>query len=151
MQFGTLVNRPTIAAGSARRAATAPATSRKATVALWTVQGLLAATFLIAGASKLVMPADQLTQDSDFAASFLRFIGVVEVLGAVGVILPALLRVRPMLTPLAAAGLVIVMAGAVVSTVVTMGMGPALFPLVVGAAAAFVIYGRTHLAPVTGR
>ena len=78
---------------------------------LWIVQGLLAALFLFAGVMKLVLPLDQLPGPVELPGWFLRFIGVVEVLGALGLILPALLRIRPGLTPLAAAGLVIIMIG----------------------------------------
>ena len=76
---------------------------------------------------------------------FVRFIGVVEVLGALGLILPGLLRIRPGLTPLAAAGLVIIMIGATVLTLVADGVAPALIPLVVGLLSAFVAYGRWRL------
>jgi len=72
---------------------------------------------------------------------------VAEVLGAIGLILPRLLRIRPGLTPLAAAGLVVIMLGA---TVVTLSIGPvapALFPLIVGILCAFVAYGRWRPAP----
>ncbi len=80
-----------------------------------------------------------------------RFIGGCEVLGALGLILPGLLRIRPGLTPLAAAGLVIIMIGATVLTFAGDGVMPALFPLVVGILAAFVAYGRWRLAPHRGR
>src|SRR5262245_53244479 len=81
---------------------------------------------------------------------FLRFIGVVEVLGALGLVLPGLTRIRPGLTPLAATGLVIIMVGATVLTLAG-GMGVvALIPLVVGVLLAFVAYGRWHLAPQRG-
>jgi hypothetical protein len=79
---------------------------------------------------------------------FIRFIGVVEVLGALGLILPGLLRIRPGLTPLAAAGLVVVMAGATALTLAGDGVAPSLFPLAMGLLAAFVAYGRRRwLAP----
>ena len=81
---------------------------------------------------------------------FLRFTGVIEVLGAIGVILPWLLRIRPGLTPLAAAGLVIVMIGATVYTLAAGDVAPALISLVVGALAAFVAYGRWRLTPQRG-
>jgi hypothetical protein len=76
---------------------------------------------------------------------FLRFIGVVEVLGAIGLILPGLLRIRPGLTPLAAGGLVIVMVGATVITAVGGDFVAALVPLTVGLSAALVAYGRWRL------
>ena len=84
-------------------------------VALWIVQALLAALFLFAGGMKLVMPIEELMKQMPLPLPgwFLRFTGVVEVLGALGLILPGLLGIRPGLTPLAAAGLVIVMIGAV--------------------------------------
>src|SRR2546426_5249586 len=77
-------------------------------VALWIVQGLLAALFLFAGGAKLVLPLDQMTGPVALPGWFLRFLGVAEVLGALGLILPGLLRIRPGLTPLAAAGLGII-------------------------------------------
>ena len=81
---------------------------------------------------------------------FTRFLGVVEVLGALGLILPGLLRIRPGLTPLAAAGLVILMIGATVLTA-KVSVAGAVMPLVVGLLAAFVAYGRWRLAPLRGR
>src|SRR6266481_6035457 len=83
-------------------------------VALWIVQGLLAALFLFAGGAKLVLPLDQMTGPVALPGWFLRLIGVAEMLGALGLVLPGLLRVRPGLTSLAAAGLVIIMIGATV-------------------------------------
>jgi len=73
---------------------------------------------------------------------FLRFIGVTEILGAIGLILPRLLRIRPGLTPLAAAGLVIIMIGATVVTLMGGQIGPAFIPFIVGLLAVFVAYGR---------
>ena len=118
--------------------------------ALWIIQGLLAALFLFAGGTKLVLPLDVLMSmgspnQIQLPGWFVRFIGVVEVLGALGLILPGLLRIRPGLTPLAAAGLVIIMIGATVLTLVADGVAPALIPLVVGLLAAFVAYGRWRL------
>jgi hypothetical protein len=76
---------------------------------------------------------------------------VVEVLGALGLILPGLLRIRPILTPLAAAGLVIIMIGATALTLAADGIATAITPLVVGLLAAFVAYGRWRLAPHPAR
>jgi hypothetical protein len=113
--------------------------------ALWIVQGLLAPLFLLAGGVKLVMPLDEMVAQSGLPGPFIIFLGVVEVLGALGLILPMLLKIRPGLTPLAAAGLTIIMVGATVLT--AMGVGGsdpdlALFPLVVGLLTAFVSWGR---------
>lgn len=113
------------------------------TYALWTVQILLAILFLFAGGMKLALPVEALTQQMPLPGPFLRFIGVAEVLGAFGLILPGLLRIRQGLTPLAAAGLAIIMIGATVVTAASMGVAPALGPTVVGLLAAFVVYGRS--------
>jgi len=72
---------------------------------LWIVQALLAALFLFAGSMKFIMPIEEMTkQMPSMPGWFLRFIGVVEILGGLGLILPGLLRIKPGLTPLAAAG-----------------------------------------------
>lgn len=112
--------------------------------ALWIVQGLLALIFLFAGGIKLVLPIEVMTEQMPVPLPgwFLRFIAVAEVLGAIGLILPRLLRIRPSLTPLAAAGLVIIMIGATVITLAGIGVAPAMIPLVVGLLAAFVAYSR---------
>jgi len=116
-------------------------------IALWIAQGLLAAIFLFAGGMKLILPIEEMTKQLPLPGLFLRFIAVCEVLGAIGLILPWLLGLRPGLTPLAAAGLVIIMIGATVLTLATAGITMALIPLVVGILAAFVAYGRWRLAP----
>jgi uncharacterized membrane protein YphA (DoxX/SURF4 family) len=115
-------------------------------VALWVVQVLLAALFLFAGVMKLVVPLEQLKGPVDFPGWFLRVIGAAETLGGLGLVLPGLLRIRPGLTPLAAAGLVIIMLGAVGVGLVAGDIVTALIPLVVGLLAAFVAYGRWRLA-----
>jgi uncharacterized membrane protein YphA (DoxX/SURF4 family) len=116
--------------------------------ALWIAQGLLAAIFLFAGGMKLVMPIEEMTTQVPLPGLFLRFVAVCEVLGAIGVILPWLTRIWPGLTPLAAAGLVIIMIGATVVMLMTVGAAMALIPLVVGILAAFVAYGRWRLLPL---
>jgi hypothetical protein len=120
------------------------------TYALWIIQGLLALLFLFAGGMKLVQPIEVLTAQAPLPGLFLRFIGVAEVLGALGLILPGLLRIRPGLTPLAAAGLVIIMVGATIFTLQIGGGALALIPAVVGLLAACVAYGRWRLAPHRG-
>jgi uncharacterized membrane protein YphA (DoxX/SURF4 family) len=113
-------------------------------IALWIVQALLAALFLFAGGTKLIMPIEEMTKQMPIPMPgwFLRFIGVAEVLGGLGLILPWLLRIQQRLTPLAAAGLVIIMIGATVLTLMTGEIAMALFPLVVGILCAFIAYGR---------
>lgn len=115
--------------------------------ALWVVQVLLALLFLFAGGAKLVLPAEALKGPVPVPVVFLRFIGVCEVLGAIGLILPGLLRIWPVLTPLAAAGLMIIMIDATVVNVVGGGGAIALITLVLGLLAAFVAYGRRQFTP----
>ena len=118
----------------------------KATVGLWIVQALLALVFLFAGGMKLVLPLELLKGPIPMPGLFLRFIGVAEVLGALGLILPGLLRIQTGLTPLAAAGLVIIMTGATALTVAGGAIAPALVPLVLGLLSALVSSGRRHWA-----
>jgi hypothetical protein len=116
-------------------------------VALWIVQGLLAALFLFAGGVKLVAPIEEMLKQMPLTLPgwFLRFTGVIEVLGAIGLIVPWLTGIRPGLTPLAAAGLVLVMVGAVIFTILAGDIATALMPLVVGLLCGFVAYGRWRL------
>ena len=113
-------------------------------ISLWTVQVVLALLFLFAGSMKLILPIEMMTAQMTVRLSglFLRFIGVAEVAGAIGLILPGLLRIRPILTQLAACGLVIIMIGATVVTLLGGDVVAALFPLVVGLLCATVAYGR---------
>ena len=118
------------------------------TRALWMIQGLLALLFLFAGGAKLVLPVAEMTKQMPMlSGSFLRFVGVCEVLGGFGLILPGLLRIQQWLTPLAAACLVVIMIGATVVTLMTGGGATALFPFVTGLLLVFVAYGRWRMAP----
>jgi uncharacterized membrane protein YphA (DoxX/SURF4 family) len=124
-------------------------------ILLWIIQVLLALLFLFAGGTKLVLPIDVLTSmgppnQVHLPDLFVRFIGVVEVLGGLGLILPGLFRVKTWLTPLAAAGLVIIMIGAAAVSF-KLGVGAMLPPIVVGLLLAFVAYGRWRVAPLRGR
>ena len=118
----------------------APQRRNLAPYALWTAQALLAAMFVFAGSMKFVMSAEDM--GGMFPLAFLRFIGVCEVLGGLGLILPGILNIRRGLTPLAASGLAIIMVGAVVSTIIDMGVVPALFPFAIGLVAALVVRAR---------
>ena len=118
---------------------------------LWTVQVLLALLFLFAGGVKLVMSNADLTAQIALPAVFPRFIGVMEILGGLGLVLPGMLRIRTGLTPLAAAGLCIIMTGAVVVTIQMMGSAPAALPFVTGVLALLAAYGRWRLAPLGAR
>jgi hypothetical protein len=118
--------------------------------ALLFVQAMLSHIFLFDVDMKFIMPPEVLTAASPLPLLFVRFIGICEVLGALGLILPGLLRIQPVLTPLAAAGLVIIMAGATTITLAIGGGITALIPLVIGLLAAFVVYGRMRLVPLAG-
>ena len=120
--------------------------SRRANITLWVVQILLAALFLFAGGMKLVMPIEVMTKDVHLPALFLRFIGVAEVAGAIGLVLPGVLRIHAELTSFAAAGLVVIMIGATSVTLTTPAAGGAILPVVVGLLAAFVAIGRLRVA-----
>jgi uncharacterized membrane protein YphA (DoxX/SURF4 family) len=109
---------------------------------LWTVQTLLAALFLFAGIMKLVVPIEMLAGPVAFPGLFLRFIGVAEVAGGLGLVLPWLLKIRPVLTPVAAAALVVIMVGATGVTLVGGAVLPALIPMSIGVLLGVVAWGR---------
>ena len=117
---------------------------------LWIIQILLAVLFLFSGAAKFIVPADQMTKGMPdwISISFLHFIGVCEVLGGIGLVLPGLLHIKPGLTPLAAGCLTIIVIGATVITVMGGMFATALLPLVTTLLSAFVAYGRWRLAPL---
>jgi CHASE2 domain-containing sensor protein len=94
------------------------------------------------------MPIAEMTKQFPLPGLFLRFLGVVEFAGALGLILPSLLRIRPYLTPLAAGGLVIVMSGATAISMAGGHVAPAIPPFVVGCLAGLVLYVRTRVVPI---
>jgi len=120
---------------------------------LWILQVLLALLFIFAGVVKLVMPMEQMVSQMPFPVpgQLLRFVAVTEIVGAAGLILPGLFGIRTELTPLAAAGLVIIMIGATAITIAGGMVLAALFPLVVGLLCAYVAYIRWAVAPIPGR
>ena len=123
------------------------ATGKGLSVVLWILQILLAALFLFSGVMKFVMPLAEMTKQSHLPGPFLYFIGIAEIVGGIGLVVPAITRMQPLLTPLAAVGLVIIMIGA---TILSLPMGLfAAFPLVIGLLTAFVGYGRFRLRPIT--
>jgi hypothetical protein len=119
------------------------------TYALWIVQWLLALFFALgSGAPKLVLASESLPMPIPLPGWFVLFIGVAEILGGLGLILPGLLHIRPGLTPLAAVGLMLVTIGATVYQLAAGQVGNALFAVVVGLLCAFIAYGRWRLAPL---
>jgi uncharacterized membrane protein len=117
-------------------------------IALWIIAGLLAAVFLIAGANKLLIPQEKLAKAPgggwvlDFSAGFVKALGAVEILGAVGLILPTLLDIAPVLVPLAALGLALIMTGAVITRIRRHEFKFMVADLAYLALAGFVAWGR---------
>ena len=110
---------------------------------LWVLQAALAIVFLLAGGSKLLMPLDVLSAQIALPGLLLRCIGAAEVLGALGLVLPGLLRIRPHLTPLAAAELAQLMLGATLFTWAdSADIGTTLLPLTLGVLATVIAVGR---------
>ena len=114
---------------------------------LWVVQVILSVLFLFAGGTKLILSTEQMEKMSPpnaihLPGLLLKLIGVLEVLGAFGLILPGLTKIKRNLTPLAAVGLLIIMIGAVVITVMGLGVRDTIVPLITGLLCAFVAYGR---------
>ena len=123
-------------------------------VAVWIVQSLLAAAFGMAGAMKLATPYEALAEQMSWAAHVpaagVKLIGLVEVLGALGLVLPSALRIKPWLTPLAAAGLVSTMIAAA-GLHISIGEAAMIAPnLVLGTLAALVAWGTTPARPHRG-
>lgn len=122
-------------------------------IAVWIIQVLLAFAFLMAGAMKLLRPKEKLQEQMAYVADLsqraVRSIGLLEVLGAIGLILPQLTGVLPWLTPLAAVGLIAIMIGAALTHArrdgenQMIGMNAMLLLL-----AMFVAIGRYWLVPV---
>ena len=114
--------------------------------ALWIVQTVLALVFVMTGGLKLVLPSDKIAermgQENGLPPSAMRIIGLLEVMGAIGVVLPAWTGILPWLTPLAAAGLMLTMFGAVFENVRNKHFPMIAVNFVVGLLAIFVIYGR---------
>ena len=122
-------------------------------IVLWIIQILIALQFLFAGSTKFVMSVQQMNEQAPVVLPglFLHFIGVCEILGGIGLILPSLLRIKPGLTPLAAAGLAIITAGATVITLMGPMKGMALVPFVTCMLCIFVAYGRWRIAPIRAK
>ena len=116
-------------------------------VVLWVLQGLVGVLFLFAGGTKLVMSTEAMQKMSPpnsimLPGWFIKFIGVMEILGGLGLILPGLTKIRHSFTPQAAIGLLIIMIGAVVISIMGPGISAAIVPFVVGILCAVIAYGR---------
>ena len=120
---------------------------RKLNVLLWVLQALLAMLFMFSGVMKFIIPVAEMTKQIPFPGWFLHFIGGAEILGAIGLVLPGILRIRTGLTPLAAAALVVIMIGATALNLKAGQRPAALITVVVGLILVFVAYDRRRMAP----
>jgi hypothetical protein len=118
---------------------------------LWTVQVLLAALYLFSGGFKAFAPMSLMQMPVALPEWFVRFLGYAELAGALGLILPTLLRIQPRLTPIAASCLVVIMTGATVITAAYVSVPMAIMPVVLGLLNTYIAYGRVRLAPVSPR
>jgi uncharacterized membrane protein YphA (DoxX/SURF4 family) len=123
-------------------------------IALWIIAGLLAAVFLASGVVKLTQPREKLVATmpvlEDFSAGSIKAISALEILAAVGLILPAALDIAPVLVPLAAVGLVLLMVGAFVTHLRRREAQGIVVTLVLLALAIFVVWGRFGPQSFTG-
>jgi putative oxidoreductase len=123
-------------------------------IALWILQGLLALAFGVAGFMKTTAPIEQLALNgmsfvNHYGVGMVRFIGISELLGAIGLILPAALRIKPILTPLAAVGFAIIM---ILATFYHLSQSePIVATIILFALASFVAWGRFLKAPIQAK
>lgn len=123
-------------------------------ISLWIAQGLLALAFGMAGFMKVTAPIEQLAQSgmgfvNHYGVETVRLIGISELLGAVGLILPAALRIKPILTPVAAVGIAIIMILAI--SYHLSQKEPVVANVVMLALASFVAWGRFFKAPINSK
>ncbi len=124
-------------------------------IALWSIAGLLAVASLASGAMKLARPKEKLAAlgmgwVEDSSAGTVKAIGILEVLAAVGLILPAALDIAPVLVPLAAVGLVLLMAGAIITHLRRHEARVIASPIALLALAVLVAWGRFGPQSFTG-
>lgn len=123
--------------------------------ALWAVQVLLGLAFGMAGVMKTTAPIAELAANMGWPGTMpellVRFIGLSELLGGIGLVLPSLTRIQPKLTPIAAAGLVVVMVLAALLHVARGEFAALPINAVLGGLAAFVAWGRWKAAPIASR
>jgi putative oxidoreductase len=129
-------------------------TSKPWHVSLWVSQILLAAMFLAAGFMKTVLPLAELSQLVPLAAEMpglIRFVGVSELAGGLGLLLPAGLRIWPQLTVVAAAALAGVMVLAMIFHLARGEASSIGMNILLGGLAAFIAWGRLNKAPIAAR
>ncbi len=133
---------------------TAPQNRSKALhITLWIAQVLLAGMFIMSGFMKISQPIDQLSQmlpwASQVPSGLVRFIGISEVLGGIGLILPSLLRIKPVLTVWAAVGLATVMLFAAIFHATRGEFSAIGTNVILSLVALFIAWGRSKKAPIS--
>jgi uncharacterized membrane protein YphA (DoxX/SURF4 family) len=121
---------------------------------LWVLQVLFAVFFFVTGHGKVFTPWDQLQHIpwiDGVTPGLMIFIGWAEMIGAVGVLLPSVLRIQPKVAPVASAGLVLIMIIATVFHIVRGEMLLTIPCIVLGAIGSFIIYGRLRKSPIKAR
>src|SRR5690554_2581296 len=131
---------------------TAKSISKGWTIALWTSQIILAALFIIAGLPKATAPLQELAATMPLAVetpeALIRFIGISEILAGIGLILPGVLKIKPILIPFAALGLLVIMVLAIIYHLSKGEVAPAAINLGLGLLASFVAWGRYRKSPI---
>ena len=126
--------------------------SKALNISLWIAQVVLAGMFVMAGTMKSTQPYEQLAAampwTNDFSVGMVRFIGISELLGGIGLLLPTLLRIKPILTPLAALGIFIIMVFAFIYHIVKGEYEALGINVILAAIAFFISWGRYKKVPV---
>jgi putative oxidoreductase len=129
--------------------------SKVLNISLWVAQIILAGMFIIAGFMKTTTPIEQLSSSlpwaNDVPAWLVRFIGISEFLGALGLILPSLLRIKPILTPVAALGIIAIMVMAAFFHLTRTEFSGVAFTLILALVAAFIGWGRWKQVPIQNK
>jgi uncharacterized membrane protein YphA (DoxX/SURF4 family) len=128
--------------------------SKSMNIILWIAQCILAAIFLMAGVMKSTTPIEQLSAQLPWVKDFPqleRFIGISELLGGIGLLLPSILRIKPILTPFAALGIIAIMLLASAYHISKGEFSAVGFTLTITIIAAFVAWGRFKKAPILPR
>lgn len=124
-------------------------------VILWIAQVVLAVMFIMAGFIKTTMPIEQLSSSlpwtKDVPLWLVRFIGTSEFLGALGLILPSLLRIKPILTPFATLGIIAIMVMAAIFHVMRTEFSGVVFTVILASVAAFIGWGRWKKVPIQSK
>ena len=127
--------------------------SKALNISLWVAQVLLAGMFIMSGFMKVSQPIEQLSQmlpwTKHVPEALVRFIGISEVLGGIGLILPALLRIKPQLTIWAALGLALIMIFAAIFHIVRGEFSAIGMNVILILIAVFIAWGRSKKAPIT--